>query len=80
VSGEPRAITTEEALATVETVDGFRVVAGVPIPPYVTGDKDTARWANAQRAASEVLAMPPATAPVMQMTRTLYADRDTYPD
>jgi hypothetical protein len=76
----PTPITTEQALETVERVDGERMVAGVPIPPFVIGDEDTARWANAQRAACELLKMPPASAPVWQTTRLLYEDRTTYPD
>jgi hypothetical protein len=79
VSAEPALVTMEEALATVDVVDGQRMVEGVPVPDFVMGDADTARWANAQRWAAHSLQLPPSSGPVWQLTRTIFSDRESYP-
>jgi hypothetical protein len=72
--------TPEEALATIEVVDGYACIHGIPIPPYVRTRPDRVRWANSQRVAVQTTGEPADRPLVWQMTRTLYHDRETYKD
>jgi hypothetical protein len=51
-----------------------------PIPAYVVGEKDEERWRKAETLASNTFGLPPNDPLVMQTTRVIFADRDTYTD
>jgi hypothetical protein len=50
------------------------------LPPYVLTDADRARWENAGRVARDVLADDTTPEALWAMTRTIFHDRETYPD
>lgn len=51
-----------------------------PVPPYVVSDADRERWKRSQQVASTTLDQPPNTAAVIELTRTIYHDREAFPD
>jgi hypothetical protein len=51
-----------------------------PIPPDVVGESDEQRWRKAQTLASNTFGLPPNDPLVVQTTRMIYNDRETYTD
>jgi hypothetical protein len=72
--------TPEEALATIEQVDGIDLIHGVALPFYVETTADRVRWANCVRVATQIFGDPVASAIVQQTARAIYVDRETYAD
>jgi hypothetical protein len=51
-----------------------------PIPAYVLGESERERWRRSEQLAMQVMGSPATDPVVMEMTRTIWGDKDTYPD
>ena len=72
--------TAEEALATIEQVDGIDCIHGIPLPHDVRTRVDRVRWAHCVRLATHLFGGSIAIPYVHLTARVYYADRDTFVD
>jgi hypothetical protein len=72
--------TAEEALATIERIDGFDCIHGIPLPPCVRTRGDRVRWAHCVRLATRLFGGSIAIPYIHLTARVYYEDRETFVD